>query len=417
METCRQAGIADIVVVASPQTETPIRSVLGDIRIALQPEPKGTGDAARCGLSAIAPDGIVVVLAGDTPCMRPVSLAAVIAGAKAGNIAVLTAELANPGGYGRIVRDADGSIARIVEDKDATASEKKIGEINSGLYAFPVAVLRRHLAELKPNNAQGELYLVDVIALARAAGVKTMPVAEGAADDIQGVNDRIQLAAAEKTLRQRINAAWQAAGVTLRDPDSTVIEPDVRLAADVELGPSVHLLRRTQVDEGSSIGQGSILSDTLVGANCTVKPYVVAERAVLGSGVSVGPFAHLREGTDLRTRSRVGNFVETKKTVLGEGSKANHLAYLGDATIGANVNVGAGTITCNYDGANKHATTIDDDVFVGSDTQFVAPVHVGKGATIGAGTTVTRDVPAGALAVSRAPQKEIPGYRRKRKAG
>lgn len=414
-EACREAGCSDCIVVVSPSSEAAIRQALPTAKIAIQPSPKGTGDAVLAALNDINHNGLILVAAGDTPCLTANSLASVIAAAHAQQIAVATCQLAQPRGYGRIVRDSLGNIARIVEDKDASPSDLTITEVNVGLYVFPVAVLRTYLPQLKPNNKQGELYLVDIIALAAQTGVSSKPILLPSPDEVQGVNDRTQLESAERYLRHRINHQWQLAGVSMADSSSTRIEPSVRLAADVELAANVSLLGQTSIGSGSRIGQGCVLSNTHVGQHCVIKPYVICESAQIADNVSVGPFAHLREGTLLETHSRIGNFVETKKLRLGRGSKANHLTYLGDADIGANVNVGAGTITCNYDGANKHKTTIEDDVFVGSDTQFVAPVHIGKGATIGAGATITRDVPAGALAVSRTPQKDIAGYKRKQK--
>lgn len=408
----REAGADAVVVVASPATADDVRAAMPDVRVAVQESPKGTGDAAAVGLAAAPEAGRVLIVGGDTPCLRASTLAALAeAQTSAGApVAVLGAAFDDPSGYGRLVRAADGGIARIVEERDADATTKAIREINAGVYAAEAAFLRRTLPTLGTANAQGELYLVDIVAAARAEGLPVPGVTSDDPREIHGINDRAQFAEAVEILRRRIVAHWQREGVGFLAPDSVWIEPTVELARDVVVGPGVMLHGATTVGEGTRIDAGCVLRDVRVGADVHLKPYLVAESAVLGDGVEAGPFAHLRSGTRLDEGSRVGNFVETKKTRLGKGSKANHLSYLGDAEIGAGVNVGAGTITCNYDGVDKHRTVIGDGAFIGSDTQLVAPVEVGAGAVVGAGTTVTKDVPAGALAVSRAPQREIDGW-------
>ena len=324
-----------------------------------------------------------------------------------GCLALVTATPPDATGYGRILRDERGHVIGVVEQKDASPDERAINEINAGIYCGPADFFREATLGLGTGNAQGEYYLTDVVArAARSIGVSAI---EAAFEDVCGINDRQQLAEAEATLRGRINRALQA-HVTFRDPASAVVEPDVEVGVDAELGRNVSLRGRTKIGHGARIDDGCILTDTEVGAGAHLKPYTIATDSVIGPGAIIGPFAHLRPGTRLGPDVHLGNFVETKKTVIGRGSKANHLSYLGDTTIGEKVNVGAGTITCNYDGYKKFTTVIDDGAFIGSDTQLIAPVRVGKRAVIGAGTTVTRDVPDGSLALSRVAQVERPGY-------
>lgn len=412
VDALRAAGCTEVVVVAGPATADDVRAALPDVRVAVQATPRGTGDAAAVGLAAAPAAARVLIAGGDTPCLRPDTLRALAAvqNDAGAPVSVLTARFADPHGYGRVVRAEDGGVARIVEERDADGPTRAIDEINAGVYAADADFLRRALPTLTTANAQGELYLVDIVAAARAEG-RPVPIlcCEDPAE-IHGINDRAQFAEAAVILRDRLVRRWQSAGVGFLDPASVWIEASVELAADVVVGPQVMLHGRTIIAEGARIDAGCILRDCRVGVDAHLKPHVVAEGADIGPGAEAGPFAHLRSGTVLADGSRVGNFVETKKTRLGPGSKANHLSYLGDADIGAGVNVGAGTITCNYDGVDKHRTVIGDGAFIGSDTQLVAPVTVGAGAVVGAGTTVTRDVPPDALAVSRTPQREIAGW-------
>jgi len=308
------------------------------------------------------------------------------------------------------VRDGRGHVLRIVEHKDATPEERAVNEVNAGIYAGPIEFFREALPRLQARNAQKEYYLTDIVAhAADTIGVSTV---EADFPDVGGVNDRAQLVEAEAMLRKRINARWME-HATLRDPASTVIEPDVVVGVDAEVGRGVALRGRTRIGHGASIGDGCVLTDTEVGPGAEVKPYTVASEAVIGVHAKVGPFAHLRPGAVLGADAHVGNFVELKKTRLGKGSKANHLTYLGDATVGDGVNIGAGTITCNYNGYEKTQTVIEDGAFIGSDSQLVAPVTVGRKAVVAAGTTVTEDVPAGALAIGRVPQGAVAGYAQK----
>jgi len=379
------------------------------VSVVEQTEQRGTGHALRVALPALRrARGILLVLYGDVPLLRRETLQALVAiSRRSGCLALVTTTPPDATGYGRIVRDGGGQVAGVVEHKDATAEQRAIGEVNAGIYAAPVDFFRRAIPRLVARNAAGEYYLTDIVA--RAAG--TIGVKAVAADfrDVSGVNDRLQLIEAEAVLRERINARWLLRA-TLRDPASTVIEPDVEIGADAEIGRGVALRGRTRIGAGARIGDGSILVDTDVGADAEVRPYTVANEAIIGRAALVGPFSHLRPGADLGVGSHVGNFVELKKTKLGDGSKANHLAYLGDSIIGRKVNIGAGTITCNYNGYEKSQTVIEDGAFIGSDTQLVAPVRVGRNAVVAAGTTVTGDVPEGALAISRAPQVALPGY-------
>jgi bifunctional UDP-N-acetylglucosamine pyrophosphorylase / glucosamine-1-phosphate N-acetyltransferase len=415
VELARSLGADTVVAVLGHQHEA-VEAVLlarfgaGAVTVVEQAEQRGTGHAVRLAMPALAriADGMVLVLYGDVPLLRRETLEELVGTARRyGCLALVTATPPDATGYGRILRDERGHVIGVVEQKDASPDERAITEINAGIYCGPAEFFREATLGLGVSNAQGEYYLTDVVArAARSIGVSAIEADFG---DVAGINDRQQLAAAEATLRARINRVHQA-HVTFRDPASAVVEPDVELGVDAELGRNVALRGRTRIGHGARIGDGCVLTDTEVGAGAEIRPYTVATDAVVGPGAVVGPFAHLRPGTQLGPDVHVGNFVETKKTVIGRGSKANHLSYLGDTTIGEKVNVGAGTITCNYDGYRKFQTVIEDGAFIGSDTQLVAPVRVGKRAVVGAGTTITRDVPAGALALSRVPQAERPGY-------
>jgi bifunctional UDP-N-acetylglucosamine pyrophosphorylase/glucosamine-1-phosphate N-acetyltransferase len=418
IQLAREAGAEPVVAVLGHQRAAVEAALLahfgaGALAVVEQTDPRGTGEAVRVAMPALSrfKDGLVLILYGDVPLLRPETVEELVGTARRyGCLAVVSATPPEPAGYGRILRDQRGHVTGVVEEKDASAEERAITEVNAGIYCAPVDFLREATAGLAPRNAQREYYLTDVVArAARTIGVTTV---EAAWEDVAGINDRWQLTSAEATLRARINRALSA-HVTFRDPASAVVEPGVELGVDVELGRNVALRGRTRVGHGARIGDGCILTDTEVGAGAELRPYTVATEAVIGARAAIGPFAHLRPGTQLAAEVHVGNFVETKKAVIGRGSKANHLSYLGDATIGEGVNVGAGTITCNYDGYTKSQTVIEDGAFIGSDTQLVAPVRVGRRAVVGAGTTVTRDVPPGALALTRPPQIEKSGYAQK----
>jgi len=410
----RELGASPVVAVLGHQLEA-VEAVLGarfgegGVTVVEQAEQRGTGHAVRLAMPALDDfDGIVLVLYGDCPLLRRQTLQELVGTARRYRcLAIVTSTPANPTGYGRILRDSRGHVTGVVEEKDATPEERALTEVNAGIYAAPAAFLRTATAGLATRNAQGEYYLTDIVAAAaNSIGVTTV---DADASDVAGINDREQLAEAEATMRARINRHWMT-HATLRDPGSIVIEPDVAIDVDAEIGRNVTLRGRTRVGHGARIEDGSILVDTEVGAHAHIKPYTLCEEATIGAGAIVGPFARVRPGSDVGADAHVGNFVELKKTVLGRGSKANHLTYLGDAVVGEQVNIGAGTITCNYNGYEKRQTVIDDGAFIGSDSQLVAPVHVGRRAVVAAGATITEDVPDGALAIGRIPTTHKPGY-------
>jgi bifunctional UDP-N-acetylglucosamine pyrophosphorylase/glucosamine-1-phosphate N-acetyltransferase len=396
------------------------------LRFAEQKEQLGTGHAVMAAKPALREAGVkdtdsVLVLYGDTPLVTPETLQRLVrARQEAGApLAFVTTRPGEPHGYGRIVRNPKGFPERIVEEKDATDEERKIGEINAGIYLADAGFLFGTLERATRNNRQGEYYLTDVVAAASALareGRAPWPVTVDAnEEEVSGVNDRAQLAWNAARLRERRLSALMRDGVSIVDPAVTYVDEGVEVGADTVLEPLVSLRGKTRVGRGANIGQGCILVDVEVEDGATLLPYCHLESAKVGKGAIVGPFARLRPGADVREQAHVGNFVELKKTVLGKGSKANHLTYLGDAVIGEGVNVGAGTITCNYDGRKKHVTTIEDGAFIGSDTQLIAPVTVHQGAYVGTGTTVREDVPAGALAVSAGKQRNIEGWVEKKK--
>jgi len=359
--------------------------------------------------------GTVVLLSGDVPLLTAKTLKTLLdthtrAGAAA---SVITCMVDKPHGYGRIVRDSAESgerIARIVEEKDATAGERQICEINSGIYAFALDGLFDAVRGIAANNAQNEYYLPDLVAIFRRQGRVVETVTVPNADEIRGINSRIELAAVSRIVREQKNAELMAAGVTIEDPATAYIDGEVTIGPDTIVHPGVSIEGRTSIGAGCEIHSGVRIVDSRIGDRVQVFNHCVITDATIADDVNVGPFAHLRNHADVRPQARVGNFVELKKTVLGAGSKSMHLAYLGDAKIGERVNIGAGTITCNYDGVNKNTTTIEDGAFIGSDTQLIAPVTVGKGAYVGSGTTIRENVPAGALAVSAGKQRNIEGW-------
>jgi bifunctional UDP-N-acetylglucosamine pyrophosphorylase/glucosamine-1-phosphate N-acetyltransferase len=355
--------------------------------------------------------GTLILLSGDVPMLTARTLQQVVERHQSTGAAatVVTAIVDQPHGYGRIVRSGD-RIARIVEEKDASPAEREIREINSGIYAFALDGLFDAVRGIAAENAQKEYYLPDLVAIYRQRGsiVETVTVAN--ADEIRGINSRGELAAVSRIVRDQRNAELMSSGVTLEDPATTYVDADVTIGTDTILHPAVALEGRTTIGAGCDIHSGARIIDSRIGDRVTILNHCVITDSTIGDDVTVGPFAHLRNGTVLRAKSKVGNFVELKKTVLGPGSKASHLAYLGDATIGEKVNIGAGTITCNYDGVNKNQTVIEDGAFIGSDSQLIAPVTIGKGAYVGSGSTVRANVPAGALAVSAGKQRTIENW-------
>jgi bifunctional UDP-N-acetylglucosamine pyrophosphorylase/glucosamine-1-phosphate N-acetyltransferase len=392
---------------------------LRDLRIALQAEQRGTGHAVGCAADAFAGfAGDVLILYGDVPFIRPATLRALLDThrAEGAGLTLLTVRFEDPTGYGRIVRSPDGQVVGIVEERDATAAERALTEINPGFYAVRSEVLFPLLAELRPDNAQGELYLTDLVSLAVRGGRRVRALQAGGPDEVAGVNTRAELAAMEVALRTSLVERWMAEGVTFEDPATAYLGPEVTIGRDTVIGPNVQLRGRTRIGRGCRLDGTSYLVDATVGDGTHLLFGCVVEGAEIGAEARVGPFARLRPGTRLEERVHIGNFVEAKQAHIAAGAKANHLTYLGDCEVGPDTNIGAGTITCNYDGFRKHRTTIGARVQIGSDTQLVAPVTVGDDAYVAAGTTVTRDVPAGALAVSRVPQRALAGWTARRRA-
>ena len=384
---------------------------------ALQAEQKGTGHAVMQAIAAIPDDHQVLVLYGDVPLIRAATLRSLIERAAERSLVILSVILADPTGYGRVLRDNAGNVYRIVEQKDATKKELAVHEGNTGVMVAPAAALRRWLGNLKNDNSQGEYYLTDAVTLAVRDGFKVEAVVAPTEAEVLGVNDKLQLAMLESEYRKQRATELMLAGVTVLDPARLDVRGTVSAGRDVVLDINVVLEGAVTLGDRVSIGAGCVLRNVTIGADSLVHPMSVLENAVVAERCIVGPFARLRPDTRLEAGAHVGNFVELKNTVLGAGSKANHLTYLGDATIGARVNVGAGTITCNYDGLNKWPTIIGEGVFVGSGAMLVAPISIGAGATIGAGSTVTRPVPAGGLTLARSEQRSMPTWTPAAKAG
>ncbi|MEI6209561.1 MAG: bifunctional UDP-N-acetylglucosamine diphosphorylase/glucosamine-1-phosphate N-acetyltransferase GlmU [Desulfuromonadales bacterium] len=414
----RGAGADPIVLVIGHQANAVQNAFrgAGDIRYAMQEEQLGTGHAVACALDELAGfHGTVLILCGDTPLLSSATLSALLMFHRdnSSDITVLTALMDDPFGYGRVVRDASGRVVRIVEQKDADPEEQELREINSGIYCVESDFLFGNIRSIGNDNAQKEFYLTDLLAIAVRKGLVCLAMPTADATEIMGVNDRSQMAAAARVLRRRINYELMLAGVTLVDPEQTYIDTGVTIGADTIIHPNCHIGSGTVIGSGCEIDQGVSISGCRIGADCHIKAGSVLEDSELHENVAVGPMAHLRPGTVLGSHVKIGNFVETKKIVMGEGSKASHLTYLGDAEIGRDVNIGCGTITCNYDGVKKHRTIIGDKVFIGSDVQLVAPVAVGRNSLVAAGTTVTVDVPPDSLAISRVPQVNKEGWRLK----
>ncbi|MFT3796849.1 bifunctional UDP-N-acetylglucosamine diphosphorylase/glucosamine-1-phosphate N-acetyltransferase GlmU [Microbacterium sp.] len=415
LDTARDLGPGHVVVVVRHERDLVADAVTGiadEVIVVDQDEIPGTGRAVEVSLAAI-PDfaGDVLVLSGDVPLLDAGTLGALVGDHRASGAAVtlLSAVLPDATGYGRVIRDPDGSVARVVEQKDASAAEAAVTEINAGVYVFRSTVLRTELARVGTDNAQGEKYLTDVIGLARAGGLPVTASVVADATLTLGVNDRAQLAEAGRLLNARTVRRWQLAGATIQDPATTWIDVTATLAPDVTVLPNTHILRATTVAVGATIGPDTSLEDCEVGENATVRR-ADATLAVIGANATVGPFAYLRPGTVLAAGGKIGTFVETKNSTIGEGSKVPHLSYIGDTTIGRGVNLGAGAITANYDDVTKHRTEIGDEVHSGSHNVFVAPVRIGDGAKTGAGAVIRKDVPPGALALSVAPQRNIEGW-------
>ncbi len=377
----------------------------------LQAEQLGTAHAVQQASPAIDDGDIALILYGDVPLIKAETLETLVKNASADNVALLTVKLDDPTGYGRIVRE-NGRVVSIVEHKDASEAIKTIDEVNTGILAVRAGYLNSCLDKIDNNNAQGEYYLTDVIALAVNDGNEVITTQAENSYEVEGINDRMQLARLERIYQRGIADKLLSDGIGLADPDRIDVRGELNAGNDSFIDVNCIFEGEVNLGTGVTIGAGCVIKDSTIACDCIIKPYSVIENAVIDKLTEVGPFARIRPGTHLHENSRVGNFVEIKNTSLGENSKASHLSYLGDSEIGKQVNIGAGTITCNYDGANKFKTVIKDGAFIGSDTQLVAPVTIGKNATIGAGSTITKDTEDGGLTLSRSPQKQISGWQR-----
>ncbi|MBL0353766.1 MAG: bifunctional UDP-N-acetylglucosamine diphosphorylase/glucosamine-1-phosphate N-acetyltransferase GlmU [Candidatus Dechloromonas phosphoritropha] len=416
IDTARSLAPAKLVVVFGHGGEAVRSTVDGDdISWALQEPQLGTGHAVAQALPALAGEGRTLVLYGDVPLTRASTLKRLLHAGRDG-LSILTMELADPAGYGRIVRDAAGNVRRIVEEKDATPEEKTICEVNTGIMAIPSSRLEDWLGRLSNRNAQGEYYLTDIVALAVAEGLPVRTAHPDKEWEVLGVNSKVQLAELERVQQRNLADAMLVAGVRLADPERIDVRGELTCGRDVFIDVGCVFEGRVELADAVEVGPYCVLNNVTVGAGARIAAFCHFDDAVIGPDAVVGPFARLRPGAELGPEVHIGNFVEVKKSRIAARSKANHLAYIGDADIGERVNVGAGTIVCNYDGANKYRTIIEDDVFIGSDTQLVAPVTVGRGATLGAGTTLTRDAPPDALTISRARQTTVLGWTRPKKA-
>jgi bifunctional UDP-N-acetylglucosamine pyrophosphorylase/glucosamine-1-phosphate N-acetyltransferase len=384
------------------------------LAFAFQAEQRGTGHAARCGMTAISRDfaGDILITYGDLPMLSPTTLTKFRDAHRAANshLSFITVTLDDPAAYGRVVRDSAGEVAAIVEARDATSAQLAVNEINTGVYLVDATFLRQALEELSPQNAQGEYYLTDIIAIARARGMRILGWRADDATEFAGINSREELASMEADLRDKTNRALMASGVTFIDPATAYIAEAAQIGADTVIGPNVQILGASKIGRGVRIEGTAYLSNVTIGDRCHLKLGVRAEECHIGDDSEIGPFAHLRAGTELAGHNRIGNFVETKKARFGIGSKASHLSYLGDAVIGAGTNIGCGVITVNYDGYDKFVTEIGDHCMVGCDTQLVAPVNVGNDVYVASGTTIVRDVPDGSLVLSHHPQREKSGW-------
>ncbi|MGN0037831.1 MAG: bifunctional UDP-N-acetylglucosamine diphosphorylase/glucosamine-1-phosphate N-acetyltransferase GlmU [Coriobacteriales bacterium] len=413
VDAARAAGCSQVHAVIGNGREQ-VEPVLADCAISYQLELLGTGHTVMCAADKLAGfAGTLVVLCGDSPLIRPQTISSLIAYHEEQSAActVLTMRPANPHGYGRIVRGEGGGVTGIVEQKDCTPEQAAIGECNSGAYCFSTPKLLERLGRLTTNNAQGEYYLTDILGLMVGDGLTVAGYVVEDDTECMGVNSRGQLAQATAAMQRRINEHWMAQGVTMLDPSQVWIGPDVTLGRDCELLPQTMLWGSTSIGEGCTLGPNTRLTDCLVANDCVLEE-TVAIRAKLDEDVSCGPRAYLREGTHMGPNSKAGTCVEIKKSKIGQGSKVPHLSYIGDCDMGPGVNIGAGSITCNYDGANKHKTTIGANAFIGSDTMMVAPVSIGDDALVAAGSVITQDVPDGALALGRARQVNKEGYRK-----
>lgn len=416
LDAAQSLGAQSIVVVVG-HGATQVQHAYADhpgLKFALQQPQLGTGHAVLQAVPLLQEDGkedVTIVLYGDVPLVQPETLRALLAAREEG-LAVLTEILADPTGYGRIVRDVNGQVCAIVEHKDANVAQREIKEVNTGIVAAPTGMLKTWLSRLTNNNAQGEYYLTDIIGMAVADGLPVSVAHPAAAFETLGVNSRAQQAQLERLWQTELARRQLEAGVTLADPERFDVRGSLRCGQDVFIDVGCVFEGQVTLGDGVRIGPHCVLRNVTLGARTRIEAFSHLEQAVVGAEAHIGPYARLRPGAVLSDQTHVGNFVEIKNSIIGKDSKANHLAYIGDADVGERVNIGAGTITCNYDGANKHRTIIEDDAFIGSDTQLVAPVRVGRGATLGAGTTLTRDAPAHQLTVTRAKQTSLDGWQR-----
>ncbi len=411
-DTAKSLGADEVVIVyghGGAQVKDACRSF--DASWVEQEQQLGTGHAVQQAMAVLNPENNVLVLYGDVPLTTDKSLQLLIEDFD-NKIAVMTVTLENPSGYGRIIRDKHEKVTGIVEQKDATEEQKQICEVNTGILAAKASVLNDLLSKIDNKNSQKEYYLTDIFALAAQNQIEIVTSHPAHAYEVEGINSRQQLATLERIHQRNIANTLMENGVTLADPARLDVRGEVNIDSDVSIDINVILQGKVRVGKDSFIGANSIIIDSIIGENVNIKPNCVIENSVVANNVDIGPYARLRPDTVLNENSRVGNFVEIKKSTIGKGSKVNHLSYIGDTEMGDNVNIGAGTITCNYDGANKHKTIIRNNVFVGSNSQLVAPVELGENATIAAGTTITRDVEDGALAISRSPQKLIKKWQR-----
>ncbi len=413
MDTARKLGAERIHGVIGHGADQ-VKSITQgkDVQWAMQEQQLGTGHAVAQALDNLPDDGCVLILYGDVPLTRSETLEKLVSRVSDQAMGLLTVTLENPDGYGRILRNDQGAVTAIVEQKDATADQKTINEVNTGILAVSARHLKAWIPELSNANAQGEYYLTDIIAMASKAGVGIEVAQPDTGFEVQGVNNRMQLAGLERWYQQQQADRLMTEGASLADPARIDVRGDLSVGQDVLIDINAVFEGKVTLDSGVSIGPNCVLRNCHIGANSKIDAHCVIDGATVGQYAQIGPFARVRPGTELADHTKVGNFVGTKKAVVGEGSKINHLSYVGDATLGRNVNVGAGTITCNYDGVNKHQTEIADGVFVGSNTSLVAPVALAENATIGAGSTITRDVSAGELAVARGKQRNIADWQR-----
>ncbi|WP_079434402.1 bifunctional UDP-N-acetylglucosamine diphosphorylase/glucosamine-1-phosphate N-acetyltransferase GlmU [Zoogloea sp. LCSB751] len=413
LDTARTLEARRIVVVYGHGGEV-VREALDapDLAWARQDPPQGTGHAVQQAMPLVEDGDVALILYGDVPLIGVPTLQRLIQAAGAERLALLTVTMDDPTGYGRILRNAAGQVTRIVEEKDATPAERTVREVNTGILVAPVARLRGWLAALKNDNAQGEYYLTDIIAMAVADGLEVVTTQPDAFEETLGVNNKTQLAELERIHQRGIARRLTDAGVTVIDPARLDVRGELICGRDVEIDINCIFEGRVELGDGVRIGANCVVKNAKIGAGTRIAAFSQIEDTEMGEVCVIGPYARTRPGTVLGKDVHLGNFVEVKNSVIADHSKANHLAYVGDADIGRRVNVGAGTITCNYDGANKFRTIIEDDVFIGSDTQLVAPVRVGRGATLGAGTTLAKDAPPEQLTVSRARQLSIPGWKR-----